>query len=339
MLVSPAEAATLATTWSSIADLGGGACPLLAIDLRGASRASIGPTAHDALGEAMHSLPWVNLVAIDPEPDHSLVALIDTADVVVSEADGVDAEVAALAAAITASPQASVALVQLLRLAEHTSVEQAVHAESLTYGLLQSGETFQAWLAGRNSSIEPDDEPAVLVDRRGGLLTITLNRPDRRNALNVAMRDGLVEALELLDLDRSLDGALLVGNGSNFSAGGDLDEFGTTPSAATGHHVRTVRSLPRLVHHVRDRLRVHVHGTCVGAGIELPAFAHAVIADPDASFRLPEIGFGLVPGAGGTVSVSRRCGRQRTAWWALRGIPIDTATALSWGLVDRIAER
>ena len=150
------------------------------------------------------------------------------------------------------------------------------------------------------------------------------------------MRDQLCQALELVDLDRSIDGALLVGAGSNFCAGGDLDEFGSTPSPAAGHHVRMVRSLPTLMHRVANRVRVHVHGACVGAGIELPAFANSIIAHPDATFRLPEIAFGLVPGAGGTVSVTRRCGRHRTAWLALTGTTIDAEHALRWQLIDRI---
>ena len=348
MLLSPAEAAATAERWDSIASIDASGVPLVAVDLRGATRFSIGPETHDRFGESLHTLPWANVAVVDTEPDPSLIALIDAFDIVLAEGghgattivvDDAAAEVQELRNAVAASPQASVALVQLLRLCEFTTVEQALHGESLTYAVLQTGATFQAWLTTRTPTPVIDDKPAVLAERDGGLLTITLNRPERRNALNTAMRDQLTEALELLDLDPSLDGAVLRGNGPNFSAGGDLDEFGSTPSPAVGHHVRTVRSLPRLVHRVRDRLRVHVHGSCVGAGIELPAFAHAVIADPDTTFRLPEIGFGLVPGAGGTVSVSRRCGRQRTAWWAIRGTTIDTATARSWGLIDRIAAR
>jgi enoyl-CoA hydratase/carnithine racemase len=72
----------------------------------------------------------------------------------------------------------------------------------------------------------------------------------------------------------------------------------------------------------------------VGAGIELPAFARRVVADRGAFFELPEVGMGLVPGAGGTVSLPRRIGPQRTAWLALTGRRLDAETALSWGLVD-----
>ena len=80
-----------------------------------------------------------------------------------------------------------------------------------------------------------------------------------------------------------------------------------------------------------------VHGACVGAGVELPAFAGHVIARPDATFRLPELRMGLIPGAGGTVSIPRRIGRDRFLEMALTGDPVDATTALDWGLIDELS--
>ena len=76
------------------------------------------------------------------------------------------------------------------------------------------------------------------------------------------------------------------------------------------------------------------HGPCIGAGIEVPAFAGSVLASPGTTFRLPELRMGLIPGAGGTVSIPRRIGRWRTAYLALSGAPIGIETAQAWGLVD-----
>lgn len=90
------------------------------------------------------------------------------------------------------------------------------------------------------------------------------------------------------------------------------------------------------LHAVASRATCYVHGHCVGAGVEIPAFASTVIADPRSTFSLPEVGMGLVPGAGGTVSIPRRIGRHRAAWLSLTGTAVDAGTALSWGLVDRI---
>jgi enoyl-CoA hydratase/carnithine racemase len=104
----------------------------------------------------------------------------------------------------------------------------------------------------------------------------------------------------------------------------------------TAHAVRLRQSVGRAIEAVRERVVVHLHGACAGSGIELPAFAGHVIAAPDVRISLPELALGLIPGAGGTVSLPRRIGRHRTARLALTGEPVDAATALSWGLVDEL---
>jgi enoyl-CoA hydratase/carnithine racemase len=152
------------------------------------------------------------------------------------------------------------------------------------------------------------------------------------------MRDALCEALAIAVADASIARVVLRGAGPAFCSGGDLDEFGTLPDPATAHAVRCARHAGRLIAACGSRIQVHVHGACVGAGIELPAFAGRVVAAPDARFRLPELAMGLVPGAGGTASIPRRIGRQRAAEWALVGSEIDARTALAWGLVDALEE-
>ncbi len=347
MLLSVDEALGRARLWSTVASLGDAEVPIFAVDLRSVERSFRINSQDDELGQLITTSPWVTVAVVDDHLDPVFAALVDSFDVIVgdgtaSEAavdvEDVDACLAELAACIEASPQASVELVRLLRVSHDLPIPQALHLESLTYATLQTSALYQRWLGQRNPDRQAADltEQAVEVELTGSLLQVTLNRPQKRNALNTRMRDQLTEALELLDLDVSIDGALIVGRGDNFSAGGDLDEFGSTPSAATGHHVRMMRSLPALMHRVSKKVRVHVHGACVGAGIELPAFASSIIAHPNASFRLPEIAFGLIPGAGGTVSVTRRCGRHRTAWLALTGTTINADHALRWQLIDRI---
>ena len=210
-------------------------------------------------------------------------------------------------------------------------------AESLAYSTLQSGPQFQGWLASQPTRLVPDNsEPAVRAERTGSTLRLTLNRPERHNAFSAEMRDGLVEQLRAAWADPSLDGIVLDGVGPTFCSGGDLAEFGTTPDPGTAHRVRSVRSAAFWIDRLAAKTRVKVHGTCVGAGVELPAYAHDVTAHPDTTFRLPEVAMGLVPGAGGTVSIPRRIGRQRFCYMALTNTEIDTATALGWGLIDRI---
>jgi enoyl-CoA hydratase/carnithine racemase len=131
---------------------------------------------------------------------------------------------------------------------------------------------------------------------------------------------------------------VLRGKGPAFSSGGDLAEFGTAADPVTAHAIRISRSPGLLLDALGDVTAV-IQGPCVGAGVELPAFCRRVAARPDTSFRLPEVGMGLVPGAGGTASLPRRIGRQRTAFLALTGDSLPVETALQWGLVDEIVDR
>nr|MDJ0864797.1 enoyl-CoA hydratase/isomerase family protein [Myxococcota bacterium] len=198
---------------------------------------------------------------------------------------------------------------------------------------------FAAWRAAQTPRDPPphDGEPAVLALREGDRLRLTLNRPGRRNAYSAAMRDALVEGLALAVADTSIARVVLSGAGAAFCAGGDLGEFGTLPDPATAHAVRSTRSAARLLARCAGRVRAELHGACIGAGIELPAFAGRVAAREDSVFALPELSMGLVPGAGGTVSLPRRIGRQRVAWLALTGRRIGAQTALDWGLVDELS--
>lgn len=243
----------------------------------------------------------------------------------------------AVARAIRAHPLASVAMAQLLRQRAYLDVGAGLVAESLTYSMLQSGPEFAAWLANRGPTELPaDPEPPVLSTHRGTAMEIVLNRPHRANAVSAALRDGLVEALRVAAVDPTVEGVILRGQGASFCSGGDLAEFGSLPDPATAHATRLTRSPAWWVHRQARDVRVHLHGACVGAGIELPAFAGMVLASPDTRVRLPEVAMGLVPGAGGTVSLPRRMGPHRTCWLALTGQELDAHEALAWGLVDRI---
>jgi enoyl-CoA hydratase len=234
-------------------------------------------------------------------------------------------------------PVASTAFVQLLRHTVDCSIESALIAESFVYSMLQSGEEFARWLARREKRPLPEYmDPAVRVSRVDDRLLLELNRPDRRNAYSAAMRDALCEGLDIAIADDSVSRVEIRGCGSDFSAGGDLDEFGTTTDPAAAHLIRSTRNAGRSIASIAERVTVHVQGACIGAGIELPAFAGRLVADPNAFFELPELAMGLVPGAGGTVSIPRRIGRQRTAWLGLTRRRISASQALDWGLVDEI---
>ena len=249
-----------------------------------------------------------------------------------------EAEAAATTAAIAQNPIAAMVLVRLLRHNAGASVADCLFAESLAYSSLQHGAEFLAWLDARTKrQPRPEPaEPAALLQRSEGLLRITLNRPHKRNAYSASLRDALCEALTLAVEDPSIERVMLDGAGACFSAGGDLDEFGEARDAAVAHASRMTRGAGALIHRLRERIEARLHGACIGAGIELPAFAGRVVARQDAFFQLPEVGMGLLPGAGGTASIPPRIGRQRLAYMALSGARVDVETALRWGLVDAI---
>jgi enoyl-CoA hydratase/carnithine racemase len=245
-----------------------------------------------------------------------------------------------LQASAVACPQACLALAQVLRAGAGLDGPSALNVESFAYSTLLGGAEFRRWLSSRPARPipPPGPGPAVITERDGGSVRITLNRPARRNAYSRELRDAFTEALLVPALDETVTQVVIAGAGPSFSSGGDLDEFGTAPDTATAHFIRTSGGAAGLLHRIADRTEVRVHGACVGAGIELAAFAGRVIAQPGTTFRLPEVAMGLIPGAGGTVSIPRRIGPWRTLYLALSGTALDVGTAARWGLVDRTAD-
>jgi enoyl-CoA hydratase/carnithine racemase len=216
----------------------------------------------------------------------------------------------------------------------------AVVTESLAYSTLQAGPEFARWLTERGPMRMPEIADPVRARRDGDTIRITFNRPQRHNAFSTDARAALLEALTVARLDPSVTGIVLNGNGPSFCSGGDLAEFGTLTDPASAHLARTRHSpalaLDALTARLGRSCRAEVHGRVMGSGLEMAAFCGWVEAQADSEFGLPELGLGLIPGAGGTVSVTRRIGRWRTAYLVLSGCTINADTALAWGLVDAI---
>ena len=256
--------------------------------------------------------------------------LAESLDLVV--ADRADAEAAF--AAFSRAPVAAVSAALLLR-DPRSTISAGLVAESTTYSMLQAGPEFAAWRARRRPRrVRDDSSPRVRRDRDGRVEVVTLTRAAKHNALDVAMRDQLHAALVAVAWERHP--IALLGDGPSFCSGGDLDEFATFRDPAHAHLVRLSRSLAACCATLADRLVVGLHGACLGAGIELAAFAANVVAADDARIGLPEQAIGLLPGAGGTVSIPRRAGRHATTSLLLRDGTISAAEAHAWGLVDEI---
>jgi hypothetical protein len=249
--------------------------------------------------ERFTGLPFAVVGVVRAEPARRWAQLCD---VLIAEGDPV---LETITANVEAHPIAATTLVLLLRGHARRTVEDGLVAESSAYSVLQSGPEFESWRAARPvTKAEGDEAPRVRVERHGDTLAVTL----------VELR----------------------GEGRAFCSGGDLNEFGTRSDPASAHLIRLERSVARVLARLAQPTTTYIQGTTFGSGIELAAFTHSVIAAPDTQIALPEIGLGLVPGAGGTVSLPRRIGRQRTAWLGLSGRPIDAETALAWGLVDAV---
>jgi hypothetical protein len=237
------------------------------------------------------------------------------------------------------SPLAALALVHVLRSTEDLSPERGLLVESLAYATLQAGPEFRKWQDEYVRSIAlPDQGPAVCVERHENQLSICLNRPRAHNALNIAMRDALVEAFDLVSSDRTIESAMVSGAGRCFSVGGDLEEFGHRPDAPSAHRIRSLRNPALSLLRCAQRVDFRLHGACIGSGIELPAFGRRIYAHCNAYFQLPELKLGLIPGSGGCISLPRRIGRQRTALLALTGRRLKAREALAWGLVDELVD-
>ena len=263
----------------------------------------------------------------------------DTDDRRTIAVESLDSAVGELTARVHRWPRAAAVCDDVLR-----SVDPAgptlpgVVTESLAYSTLQGGPEFARWLVERGPVRMPDIADPVQAQRDGNTLRIAFNRPQRHNAFSTDARAALLEALTVAELDPSVDEVVLTGNGPSFCSGGDLAEFGTLTDPASAHLARTRYSPALMLDGLSTRLgqacRAEVHGQVLGSGLEMAAFCGRVVSRPDAVFGLPELSLGLIPGAGGTVSVTRRIGRWRTAYLVLSGQRVDVDTALIWGLVD-----
>jgi enoyl-CoA hydratase/carnithine racemase len=283
-------------------------------------RAGVLPALNPALFDA--------LITVQPEAPAPWVTV---------PADRLDARIAVAVRTAQQAPIALAMLARLLRLQDGLDFASALDAESLAYSCLLGGGEFARWRGdGALRSSGPQAAAPVLYERCGDAVNLVLASPENRNAMTGAMRDGLYEALVNVLEDPSRPAVTLEARGKCFSTGGDLAEFGTARDLARAHVIRTQRSCAMLLHLLGDRAQVRLHGACIGSGIEIPAAASRITGAGDLIVQLPELQMGLIPGAGGTVTLARRIGRQRLLWLCLGGFRLGARQALDWGLIDVI---
>jgi enoyl-CoA hydratase/carnithine racemase len=233
---------------------------------------------------------------------------------------------------------ASVAVLNLLQRIDVEDLEHGLEQESLTYGMLQGSQEHADWLAQQVPPQQTHAPGRIIVSRQADIIDIMMDRAKAHNAIDCDMRDALYNAFQLATLDQEVTAVRLHSAGKAFCIGADLSEFGTTRDPAVAHYIRQQTLPAHMILKCAHKMHVHIQGACIGAGLEMAAFAAHVTASSKAWFQLPELAFGLIPGAGGCVSVTKRIGRQRAAELILSGRRIKAATALEWGLIDAIVD-
>ena len=174
----------------------------------------------------------------------------------------------------------------------------------------------------------------VRIDSNGGVLAITLARPERRNAITVAMYAALADAIEGAATDPSLRLITLRGEGEDFTAGNDLADF-MAAMPRDGEEIAVWRLLRALaVNEVP--LIAAVHGNAIGIGTTMLLHCDVVLAARETRFSLPFVDLGLVPEAASSLLLPRLAGRRRAARYLLLCEPFGPEEALEWGLVSKI---
>lgn len=175
----------------------------------------------------------------------------------------------------------------------------------------------------------------VIVSRSGGVCEVQLNRPEKRNAITLAMYGALTDALNEARADESVRVVLLSGVGASFTAGNDLNDFLSQSELGEDHPA--IRFL-RVLTNFRKVLVAAVHGQTVGIGVTMLLHCDLVVAARSTQMILPFVKLGLVPEAASSLLLPRAVGHHRAAELLLSGKPFDAATALSLGLVNRVTD-
>lgn len=177
----------------------------------------------------------------------------------------------------------------------------------------------------------------VLVTRRGQVCEVSLNRPEKRNALTSNMYEALIDAFAEAEADDEIRVLLLRGEGACFTGGNDLKDFLSAPAVIESDHV--ISRFLRALSGFSKILIAAAHGPTVGIGTTLLLHCDLVIAAARSTRLItPFVQLGVVPEAASTLLLPRLLGHQRAAEMFLLGQPVDAQTAKEWGLVNRVVD-
>lgn len=181
-----------------------------------------------------------------------------------------------------------------------------------------------------------NEEFPVLVERQGTVCVLTLNRPAALNAVNTPLAEALGSALEEAATDPAVRAVVLTGAGRAFCAGADLKEIAAGVHTAMEHLDWGFAGVVR--HWVAKPVVAAVNGLALGGGAEIVLTCDLAVADPAATFALPEVRRGLAANGGGVLRLHRQIPPKIALALALTGDPMDAETAQRWGLVNEISE-
>lgn len=176
----------------------------------------------------------------------------------------------------------------------------------------------------------------LLVERVGRVAILTINRPDKLNALSQQVRDDVLDALAAIEKDEGVGAVILTGAGEkSFIAGADIAEFAGRTPFDQRHAMRSPRVFDAMATFPKPVIAM-INGFCLGGGCELASSCDIRIASDKARFGQPEIKLGLIPGGGGTQRLPRLIGTGQAMRLILSGDMIPADEALRIGLVDLV---
>ena len=195
-----------------------------------------------------------------------------------------------------------------------------------------------------NEKSSKDEANLVLSERQGSALVVTLNRPDKLNAINEALAAEMIAVLETAEADREILAVILQGNEKAFCAGADLGGMSPAPehrfdNYRARYNLMNMRKMMRMLHNYTKPVISAVEGFCLGGGLEMAMFGDIIVAGEGAQFALPEAKHSLIPGAGGTQNRPRRVGAamaKELMWTARR---ISAAEAKDIRLVNHVVPK
>jgi enoyl-CoA hydratase len=177
----------------------------------------------------------------------------------------------------------------------------------------------------------------LLVSLQQGILTITINRPDKMNALNRTVFQELEKVLDLVDEDKQIRAVVITGAGNKaFVAGADISEFTSLDQTAAKQLARHGQLVFERIEKNSKPFVAAVNGFALGGGCELAMACHIRIAVEQAKFGQPEVNLGLIPGYGGTQRLTQLVGKGKALELMMSGNMLTATEALQWGLVNHV---